>query len=231
MVPFSKLLWSSVGKKVVMAITGLAMIIFLIEHLSGNLLLFNKNPEPFNKYSHFLISFGSILVVVELILVAILVFHMISGISIALGKRKARPSRYAKTGSAGGASKKTFSSMTMIYTGILLFVFVVIHLKTFKYGPGIEEGYVVATNGGEQIRDLHGLVYDVFQKPGYVIWYVVSMMFLGFHLRHGFWSAFQSLGAYHPRYMPIIYSVGIIVAIVLAVGFLGIPLWIYFTGA
>ncbi len=227
----SNFFWNSVGKKIVMAITGLAMIIFLIEHLSGNLLLFNKDPAPYNKYSHFLISFGWIVIVAELILIAILIFHMISGISIFLGKRKARPVGYTKTANAGGPSKKTISSTTMIYTGILLFVFLLIHLKTFKFGPGIEEGYVVGTNGGEPIRDLHRLVYEVFQKPGYVIWYVAAMIFLGFHLRHGFWSAFQSLGAYHPRYMPIIYAIGIIVAIVLAVGFLGIPIWIYFTGA
>lgn len=226
----SKVLWSSVGKKFFMAITGLAMIIFLVEHLSGNLLLFNPNPDPFNKYSDFLIGFGSILIVAELILLAILVYHMIVGISIIIGKKKARPEAYAKTASAGGPSKKTLSSTTMIYTGILIFVFLVIHLKTFKYGPGINEGYV-ATMDGERVRDLHRLVMEVFQKPGYVIWYVVAMLFLGSHLWHGFWSAFQSLGVNHPKYTPIIYTIGILVAIVLAAGFLAIPVWIYFTGA
>ncbi|MFQ5751861.1 MAG: hypothetical protein ACE5HI_07675, partial [bacterium] len=116
MLPLSKAIWSSVGKKILMAVTGLAMIIFLIEHLSGNLLLFNKNPEPFNEYSHFLISFGSILIVAELILVAILLFHVISGVSVALGKLRARPVGYQKKASAGGTSKKTISSTTMIYT-------------------------------------------------------------------------------------------------------------------
>ncbi|MFQ6114069.1 MAG: succinate dehydrogenase cytochrome b subunit [bacterium] len=226
MLPLSKALWSSVGKKLLMAITGLAMIIFLIEHLSGNLLLFDKNPDPFNKYSHFLISFGSILIVAELILVAILLSHVISGVAVFLGKIKARPVSYKKTANAGKPSKKTISSTTMIYTGILLFVFLAIHLKTFKYGT-----YYTTTVDGVEMRDLHRLVVEVFQKPGYVIWYVAAMVFLGFHLRHGFWSAFQSLGAYHPRYMPIIYAIGIVVAIVLAAGFLGIPIWIYFTGA
>ncbi|MFQ5770322.1 MAG: succinate dehydrogenase, partial [bacterium] len=112
MLPLTKALWSSVGKKILMAVTGLAMIIFLIEHLSGNLLLFNKNPDPFNKYSHFLISFGAIIIVAELILIAILLFHVISGISIALGKFNARPVSYQKTANAGGASKKTISSTT-----------------------------------------------------------------------------------------------------------------------
>lgn len=227
----SKVVWSSVGKKFFMAITGLAMIIFLIEHLSGNLLLFNPNPEPFNKYSDFLISFGSILIVAELILVVFLLYHIIVGVSIAIGKMKARPEAYTKTASAGGSSKKTLSSTTMIYTGILIFVFLIIHLKTFKYGPGIAEGYVIHGANGKEMRDLYRLAMEVFHKPGYVIWYVFSMVFLGFHLRHGFWSAFQSMGVNHPKYTPIIYTIGILVAIVLAVGFVAIPIWIYFTGA
>lgn len=226
----SRIFWSSTGKKFFMAITGLAWIIFLIEHLSGNLLLYSTNPDPFNKYSHFLISFGWLLIVAELILLTLLLFHIASGFSVAVGKRKARPEGYKKVGHAGGASRKTISSMTMIYTGVLILVFIVIHLKTFKYGPGVEEGYV-ATLDGERVRDLHRLVMETFQKPGYVVWYVVSMVFLGFHLRHGFWSAFQSLGVYHPRYTPLINTVGVVLAIVLAVGFVGIPIWIYFTGA
>ncbi|HEX9652496.1 MAG TPA: succinate dehydrogenase cytochrome b subunit [bacterium] len=226
MLPLAKTLWSSVGKKFIMALTGLAMVIFLIEHLSGNLLLFSQNPNPYNKYSHFLLSFGAILYVAEFILIAILLFHMASAITITLGKMKARPIDYDKTGDAGGNSKKSIASTTMIYTGIILFVFIVIHLKTFKFGAN----YITDVDGKE-MRDLHGLVWEVFQKPGYVIWYVAAMIFLGSHLWHGFWSAFQSLGVSHPRYTPIIYGAGIFVAAVLAVGFLGIPLWIFFTGA
>jgi succinate dehydrogenase / fumarate reductase cytochrome b subunit len=114
----------------------------------------------------------------------------------------------------------------MIYTGAVLFIFLIIHLKTFKFGPN----YTTDVDGVE-MRDLHGLVWEVFQSPGYVTWYVAAMVLLGSHLWHGFWSAFQSLGVSHPRYTPIIYGIGIMVAAVLAVGFLGIPIWIYFTGA
>lgn len=226
MLPLSKVIWNSVGKKFVMALTGLAMMIFLIEHLAGNLLLFNQNPDPFNEYSHFLIGFGWILIVAELVLITILLFHMYSGITIALGKIKARPENYRKSGNAGGPSKKTFSSTTMIYSGLLTFVFLLIHLKTFKFGP-----YYTTTVDGVEMRDLHRLVMEVFQSPIYVVWYVGALLFLGFHLRHGFWSAFQSMGVSHPRYTPIIYSVGIFLAVVLAAGFIGIPVWIFFTGA
>ncbi|MFQ5674679.1 MAG: succinate dehydrogenase cytochrome b subunit [bacterium] len=223
---FSKFVRSSVGKKVVMALTGLAMVIFLIEHLSGNLLLFSRNPDPYNEYSHFLISFGWLLIVAEIILIAILLAHVFSAISITVGKHKARPIGYGKTGNAGGASKKTLASRTMIWTGLVTFAFLAIHLKTFKFGPQYSTRV-----GGVDIRDLHTLVWEVFRDPVYVVWYVGALFFLGFHLRHGFWSAFQSLGVNHPRYTPLIYSIGILVAVVISVGFLGIPLWIYFTGA
>ena len=114
----------------------------------------------------------------------------------------------------------------MIFTGLLTFAFILLHLKTFKYGPH----YTTLVDGVE-VRDLHRLVMEVFQSPGYTAWYAGCLLFLGFHLRHGLWSAFQSLGVNHPRYTPIIYGAGILLAIVMAAGFIGIPLWIYFTGA
>ena len=223
---FLKFIGSSIGKKFLMALTGLAMVIFLLEHLSGNLLLFSQNPDPYNQFSHFLIGLGWLMIAAELGLIAILLFHMVSAISISIGKKKARPVAYAKTGNAGEPSKKTFSSKTMIWTGLLIFAFIAIHLKTFKFGPNYS-----STVDGVEMRDLHTLVWEVFQNPIYVVWYVGALIFLGFHLRHGFWSAFQSLGVHHPRFTPVIYSVGILVAIIISVGFLGIPLWIYFTGA
>ncbi len=226
MLRFSEIVKSSVGKKILMALTGLAMVIFLIEHLSGNLLLYSKNPDPYNKYADFLLSFGDILIVAEMGLIAILLSHVFSGISVATGKQKARPQSYSKSVSAGGPSRKSFASTTMIFTGLLTFAFIVVHLKTFKYGP-----HYTSTIDGTHVRDLHRLVMEVFQSPGYVAWYVITLLLLGFHLRHGFWSAFQSLGINHPRYTPIIYTTGIILAVVMAAGFIGIPLWIYFTGA
>lgn len=220
---FIKMIQSSIGKKIIMALTGLAMVGFLIEHLTGNLLLFTENPEPYNKYAHTILSFGWLIIVAEVILIGVLVSHMFSAISITLGKKKARPVKYVKTGKAGGPSKKTFASSSMIWTGILTFIFIVIHLKTFKFGPDYS-----TTVDGERMRDLHTLVWGVFQNPIYVFWYVGTLAFLGFHLRHGFWSAFQSLGVNHPKFTPIIYTAALILALAIAVGFIGIPLWIFF---
>ncbi len=223
MLPLSKALWSSVGKKILMAITGLAMFIFLVEHLSANFLLFSENSAPYNQYTDFLLNFGKIIVVAEFILIAILAVHMCSAIFITLGKWKARPVSYSKNANAGGPSKKTFSSSNMIWTGALIFIFLAIHLKNFKYGSP-----ETVTVDGVIMLDMHGLVMKVFKEPLYAWGYILLLSTIFFHLRHGFWSAFQSLGAYHPRYMPIIYAVGIILAIVLAVGFISIPLWILY---
>lgn len=219
---FLKTYWSSVGKKVLMALTGLAMVIFLIEHLSANLLLYSSNPEPYNEYSHFLLSLGSIIIIAEFILIAILLLHVMAAIFVTLGNWAARPKGYAKVKSAGPPSKKNLASTTMIYTGIIIFAFLVLHIMTFKFGTW----YNSASN--PEVRDLHRLVVEVFQIPVYVIGYVAVMILIGFHLYHGFWSAFQSLGVNHPKYTPIINALGVIVALVVAVGFLGVPIWMYF---
>ncbi|MCP4404378.1 MAG: succinate dehydrogenase cytochrome b subunit [bacterium] len=229
MAKFSSVMWSSIGKKILMGLTGLGLCIFILEHMLGNLLLLLKNSEPFNEYAHFLLSFGELLYIAEAGLVAFFLIHIISGISVALGKRKARPVAYYKEADAGGASRKNIASVSMIYTGVILFIFLVMHIKTFKFGPGIAEGYVVQING-ENARDLYRLVYEVFSNGFYVFGYVLMMIGLGSHLSHGFWSAFQSLGINHPRYTLIIYTIGILFALAMALGFIILPIWIYFTG-
>ncbi len=113
----------------------------------------------------------------------------------------------------------------MIITGIIILIFLVIHLKTFKFGAEYS-----TTVDGESIRDLARLLTEKFQSPVYAFGYVGVMLLLGFHLRHGVWSAFQSLGATNPRLTPVIYTLGALVGIVIALGFLVLPLWIFFTG-
>lgn len=220
--------WSTVGRKVVTALTGLAFFIFLIGHLAGNLLIL-VSAEAYNAYSHTLISMGGLLYVAEAILVIVFVGHAVFAITVTIQNRRARSHQYQVSKGQGPPSRMNSSSRTMIWTGLVLLVFTVIHLMTFKFGPDEDQGYVAVANG-EQVRDLHRLVVEVFQEPVYVIWYVVAMILLGFHLRHGIWSAFQSLGAYHPRYTPIIYVLGVIFAVVLGFGFLAIPVLIYLGG-
>jgi len=220
-------LWSSVGKKIVTGITGLALVVFLIEHLYSNLLYFSSDSDAYNENAHFLTSLD-LVYVLELGLLTFFVVHIIVGVSIYLRKRKARPDGYATYRSAGKPSRQSLSSRTMIVTGLVLLVFLVIHIISFKYGPGIEEGFVVTING-EPVRDLKRLLEEKFQHPVYAFGYPFVMILLGFHLRHGIWSAFQSLGAMSPRLTPVVYTLGGVLAVLIAVGFLVLPLLIFFT--
>lgn len=223
------ILWSSVGKKIISAVTGLLLVLYVIAHLIGNLTLLRGDPIPFNKYAHFLESLSFLLYVIELGLLAVFVFHIVMGFMVWLDKLRARPQGYVKTADAGSPSKKTWSSKNMIISGLVLFIFTVIHVATFKYGPGVSSGYVTVINGVE-MRDLYRLVIETFQNIYVVAGYTIAMILLGLHLRHGFWSAFQSLGVQHRCLVPLIYAVGILAAIVLAAGFLLLPIYIYFRG-
>jgi succinate dehydrogenase / fumarate reductase cytochrome b subunit len=221
---FKSLFSTTIGQKIVMALSGLFLVVFVIVHLMGNLSLL-VSSEAFNTYTHKLESLGPLLYVVELILLAGFVFHFGLAIIVTLKNWKARGDKYKTLKSAGDPSKQTFSSKTMIYTGAIILIFTIIHVKTFKYGP-----YYETTIAGEQVRDLYRLVIEVFQNLKYVVGYTAVMILLGFHVRHGFWSAFQSLGANHPRYSALIYTVGILIAFILSIGFLLIPILIYING-
>jgi succinate dehydrogenase / fumarate reductase cytochrome b subunit len=110
-------------------------------------------------------------------------------------------------------------------------VFLALHIKTFKYGPGAagEKEYTTVVDGVE-MRDLHKLVMETFQDPIYVVGYAIAMILLGLHLSHALWSACQSIGVYHPRYTPILYSGGRVLAFLISAGFFIVPVWIYFMG-
>lgn len=221
---------SQVGRKLLTGITGVLLVLFVIAHLSGNLALLNSNPEAFNRYTLFLHGFGGLLYVVEILLGLLFLFHAYLGIAIYLRKQKARSEGYQVYQSKGGPSRQSFSSRTMIWTGVVLLIFLVIHIIQFRFGPGIDSGFITQLDGKEA-RDLQRLVYDVFANPAWVIFYVLVMVLLGFHLRHGIWSALQSLGAMKPRWSPVIYAIALVLGALLAVGFLFLPIWIYMRGA
>src|SRR5690606_31254801 len=169
------------------------LTLFVVVHMLGNLLAFSPDESAYNAYSHKLISLGVLLYAIEIGLLVFVVVHIILGVSIYLRKRAARPIDYTTYKSAGGASRQTIASRSMIVTGIVLLVFLVIHLTSFKYGPGISEGYV-SNLDGEEIRDLRRLLFEKFQHAPYAFGYPAVMILLAVHLRHGIWSALQSLG-------------------------------------
>ena len=211
-----------------MALSGLGLFVFIVVHLLGNLSFF-AGQDAFNSYSHKLTSLGPLLYLVEIGLITIFIFHVLFAVSTYRDNTQARKVKYETVKNAGPPSLKTISSRSMFYTGIVIFVFVIIHLKTFKYGPSFEDGYLFTNESGE-IRDLYRLVVEIFKKPLYVIVYVSVMIILGYHLRHGFWSAFQSLGTMHPRYTKLIYGLGVALALVIAIGFLVLPLYVFLGG-
>ena len=225
------MLGSPVGRKLLTGVTGIALALFVLVHMLGNLGYYSTDPDAYNKYSDFLLhGVGPVIYVIEIVLLVAFLLHAYLGVKIWMGKRAARGRDYETYKSAGKPSLQTFSSRTMIITGIVLLVFTVIHLLSFKFGPGVTEGYISTLDDGTQIRDLKRLVTDRFQSPVYAFGYTAVMLLLGFHLRHGFWSMLQSLGAMNPRLTPVIYTIGTIFAILVAVGFLALPLYIYFTG-
>ncbi len=219
---------SSIGTKLINGLTGLLLCGFIVGHLAGNLLLL-VGPRAFNEYAHFLHSFlhGAFVPMAEVGLVVLFLAHAVAGIRVALLRRRARPRGYVKVGNAGGPSQKTIASRSMIVTGLVLLVFVIVHVGMFRLGIGAPRSYPNVSIDGESARDLYSLVVDWFKLGPVVAGYVLVMLLLGTHLRHGFWSAFQSLGLNHPKYMPLIYGVGIAFAVLMAVGFLAIPVYIY----
>lgn len=217
---------SSVVKKIITALTGLGLIGFVIMHLLGNFTLLAPSSIPFNTYASKLESLGVLLLVLEAGLVLLFGVHIVNGVLLKLNHKAARPIAYRSFQSKDGPSRANLSSMTMIFSGIFLLAFLIFHIWQFKFGPGEAQGYVTELNG-HKVRDLHRLVVEVFKNPLWVSVYVAAMLFLGLHLRHGFWSAFQSIGVMKPSLSKPFYIVSLMTATALTVGFLMIPVLIY----
>ncbi|MEO0541946.1 MAG: succinate dehydrogenase cytochrome b subunit [Cyanobacteria bacterium P01_A01_bin.105] len=223
---------SPIGKKLLTGMTGLGLVLFVLGHLVGNLTLF-FSTNAYNQLGQLIESLGPLTGAVELLLLGAVMFHAALGLQIFIDKVRARSDRYAAyqskgqpTGQSGPASAaapsyQSLSSRSMIWTGLVLAVFLVWHLATFKFGPH----YLVPDT---EIRDLSRLVVEKFSQPAYVGGYGAVMVLLGVHLRHGLWSALQSLGLLNQRLRPFVYGTGTVLAILIATGFLGLPVAIYF---
>jgi len=226
MIHFSTSVLSTLGKKIIMGLSGMMLSGFIVVHLIGNITLFYPDKDPFNLYAHFLMSLGGLLYVAEFFLAALFLGHFIYAIMVTWQNWSARPGRYAVVKGQGNTSRKSWGSVTMIYTGVIVMVFLVMHLLHFKFGAII----MYTTNEGIYIRDLYTLVHQFYANIWNVVFYVAVMVLLGFHLSHGFWSAFQSLGINHPVYTPLLQGLGYLFAIVMGLGFLIIPIWSFITG-
>ena len=202
-----------------MAATGLLLIGFLITHVAANLLLL-VDTTAFNDYSHALTS-NALIYVAEAVLLALFVAHLLSGLLVERANRAARPIPYENKQRAGGRSRKTLASATMIFSGVLILVFVPLHIAEFKFGPV----YPSAQDPG--VRDLARLVLEEFREPAEVLWYEFALVVIGLHAWHGIPSALDSLGVSHRLWLR---NSARALAVAIFGGFVLIPLVIYFGG-
>ena len=235
----SKAFSSTLGRKLIMGLTGLFLSLFLVIHLIGNLQLFKDDGgKAFNEYSYFMTHFLPIKIVSYVLYISI-ILHAVYALIITARNKKARVVQYAQY---NGAANSTWSSRNMGILGTIILVFLVIHMKTFwaEYHWGglpyvqyemnlnnptdvtithlpfegkelVHTEYVNSQNNTEVVvaKDLYLVVKEAFKQEWYVILYVLSMIALGFHLYHGFQSGFQTVGFDHVKYKPIIDFVGL----------------------
>lgn len=211
------LLQSPIGKKILTGITGLGLVLFVTIHLLGNLTLF-FSPSAYNQIAHVIEQLGPVTYAIEGLLGGIALLHIFIGINIHIGMRKARPVNYAEYESTGSPSRQSLSSRSMIISGIVMGAFLALHLATFKFGH-----YYTLPDSSD--RDLARLVFETFHKPTYTFGYVVVLTVLGLHLRHGLWSALQSVGIATKKGM---YEMSAVLGAAIALGFISLPLAIYF---
>ena len=212
---------SSVGTKLLVGVTGFLLFLYLILHIGGNVMVF-LGPDTFNQYSDMLLG-NPLIAPIEIGLLLIFLLHVYKTVTMTIANRQARPVAYVQKKYAGPPSRKTLASSTMIFSGLWLLLFIVIHVRTFKYGTEYE------TASG--IRDLYRLEMENFSNPITVAFYVLSMLVVGSHLWHGASSAFQSLGIDNRRWTPRILAAGQVAAVLIAGGFIVIAIWAFSQGA
>lgn len=218
---FLKFLNSSIGKKFMMAVTGSFLLIFLIIHLVGNITLF-FGPGAFNAYVSALDLVKPLIRVIEVVLLGAFVLHIFNGLKLWLENKRARGITYKVNGSK---ENSTIFSRTMAISGSIILIFLVSHLATFFWRFNVHDPMGLATH-----HQYYDVVVYFLSMWWYSILYVVAMIFLGYHLNHGFQSAFQTFGWNHHRYFPVIEKIGTIYAIIMALGFASMPIYFLLGG-
>lgn len=204
---------SSIGKKIVMGLTGLLLVGFLVEHLHGNLkLLEDRDGAAFDSYVGFLQGFGPLLIVAEIGLALLFLAHVYLAFRLTLENLQARRARYVVRGSRGAS---TLGSVSMFYTGALILGYLIKHLLDFRFHARFF-GAPAA------------LVKETLSSPGNAAVYVIAALLVGVHLSHGFRSALQSLGVNHPAWNPVLVLLGRALAVLFALGFAAIPIYFAF---
>jgi succinate dehydrogenase / fumarate reductase cytochrome b subunit len=215
---------SSLGRKVIMSLTGLFLSSFLIVHMVGNLQLFKGDGgRAFNEYTYFMTHNPLIITVSYLLYTSILV-HALMALILTRHNRESRPVQYAYTKPEANSA---WSSRNMGILGTILLLFIIIHMRTFWYE--MHFGAVpMAEYDGKEYKDLYAVVQVAFGEWWYALLYVLCMAALGYHLAHGFQSAFQTMGIRHKKYTPLIEAIGTyFFAIIIPVAFASMPIYVY----
>jgi len=212
----NKVLFSSISKKLVMALAGLFLLTFLPVHLIINLLLLKSEPEPFNKAAYFMATFP-LVKIMEVVLIGTILIHVSWGLLIQIQNWLARPIGYVSS----NKSETSFFSRFMIWTGATVLIFLILHFFNFFF---IKLGFVAGDPD-----DFYSVAHNLFKIPAYNYIYLTCFALLGFHLYHAFYSAFQTLGLNHRIWSPIVKTIALIYAILLPAGFafISVSLWLF----
>ena len=205
--------WQSTnGKKVVMAVTGCILFLFIIGHLLGNLLVY-EGPAKFNAYAAFLHFDSSLLWIVRIVLLTAVVLHITATVQLALRNKRARPVGYSRK----EAINSSFASRTMYWSGPIVLAFIIFHLLEFTAGYIHPDSVFIHGNA------YHNLVAG-FSVWWVSAWYIFALILLGIHLRHGIWSMFQSVGCNHPKHTPLLKKAALVIAAAIILGYISIPI-------
>lgn len=218
----SNFLTSSIGKKFIMSISGLFLMMFIVVHLGVNLLLvFDDSGELFNLGANFMTT-NPVIRIIEPILALGFIVHILWSLVVSLQNMKARPTGYNQY-----KNSSSWASRNMLVLGSLIFVFLVMHIYNFFYIIKFEYQNLLEVDiDGEIMHDTYTLVAGLFKTSiTYCILYIISAILLGLHLGHGFWSSFQTIGFANNIWLKRLQVIGKIYAVIVAVGFSVIPLY------
>lgn len=211
---------SSLGKKLLMGLTGLFLISFLVVHATLNSFIFaSDGGELFNAGAHFMAT-NPLIRIMEVVLFIGIVLHIVQALILTLKNQKARPVKYAVN---DGKANSKWYARSMGILGSLLLMFLVVHLSHFWIGTKISQ-----MDGTIDQHNTYIEIIDVFHNPINVLIYLLGVISLGYHLAHGFQSAFQTMGWNHPKYNPLIKMTGFCFSILITIVFAAMPLAVFF---
>lgn len=217
---------STIFRKILAALSGLFLTLFLVGHLAGNLQLFISGIEgqtQFNKYALFMTT-NPVVKILSIVTYLSILLHIILTLYLSFKSRQARPIGYAVS---SGNANSTWSSNNMAILGSFLLLFIIVHMRSFWYEMHFGDMPYQHLDDGTKIKDLYLITTSAFANPIYTLFYVLSMLALAFHLKHGVESAVQTIGLKLPNYEKSLKYIGSFIAVVIPVTFASIPIYLY----